>query len=483
MTNTFALGLLAEVVSLALLRHRLGHQWLRRPAALTVLVGCVYQGLTSVVLAFPSTGQWDIDRQGIAGHFSGDAALLLSVSLLAFTITYLVTQPKRILPATPDRQMLARALDWRLLAAACVPLAVLTYEGRGYNGSVALGSPGASLWVQFAALSFTVLVPVAAAGFVLRHGARWFLPILAAQSVLLAAAGERTPVLADAVALIVVLMHAGMKPPRAQLHAATALTVLGILAITTARADYGRSVYLTDTGLGTRVSVLAGGITALGASPSQSQQNDSPGLLAQAAVRLEGNSFTAGILQARSMGVPGLSASYIPESLLDLVPRSLWPSKVTHGNALNPELLEIDDFGLQPVNFLPGLPGLYAGFLPPAWLVVFMGALGFACGYGEKQLLRSASPARIVLLAGAVTGVFRYEAGLPAMLLQLRTAAVIAAAVWALGQIRRARPSGVDGTMTRTGPAYVDGTMTRTGPAYRVSTFGPDRTRRQSRRR
>ena len=187
------------------------------------------------------------------------------------------------------------------------------------------------------------------------------------------------------------------------------------MAITTARADYGRSVYRTDTGLGARVSVLAGGITALGASPSQSQsqsqQNDSPGLLAQAAVRLEGNSFTAGILQARSMGVPGLSASYILESLLDLVPRSLWPSKLTRGKALNPELLEIDDFGLQPVNFLPGLPGLYAGFLPPAWLVLFMAALGFACGYGEKQLLRSATPARIVLLAGAVTG---YSAMRPA---------------------------------------------------------------------
>ena len=438
MTATFALGLLAEVVSLALLHHRLGRQWLRRPATLTVLVGCVYQGLTSVVLAFPSIGQWDFYRQGIAGQFSSDAALLLSVSLLVFTISYLTTQPQQVLPAAPDRQMLARALDWRLLAAACAPLAVLTYEGRGYNGSMGLGSPGASLGVEFASLSFTVLVPVTAAGFVLRHGARWFLPILAAQSVLLAAAGERTPVLADAVALVVVLMHACIKPPRAQLHAATALTVLGILAITTARSDYGRSVYRTDTGLGTRVSALAGGITALGGSPSPSQQNDSPGLFAQAAIRLEGNSFTAGILQARSMGFPGLSASYIPDSLLELVPSAMWPSKLAHGDALYPGQLEIDDFGLQPVNFLPGLPGLYAGFLPPAWLVLFMAALGCACGYGEKQLLRSASPARIVLLAGAVKGVFSYEAGLPVMLLQLRSAAVIAAAVWALGQIRRA---------------------------------------------
>ena len=209
MTATLALGLLAEVVSLVLLRHRLGRGWLRRPAALMILVGCVYQGLTSVVLAFPSIGQWDSDRLGIAGPFSGDAALLLSVSLLAFTITYLVTQPQRILPAAPARQMLARALDWRLLAAACAPLAVLTYEGRGYNGGVALDSPGASLWVQFATFSFTVLVPVTAAGFVLRHGTRWFLPILATQSVLLAGAGERTPVIADAVALIVVLVHAG----------------------------------------------------------------------------------------------------------------------------------------------------------------------------------------------------------------------------------------------------------------------------------
>ena len=36
-----------------------------------VPVGYVYQGLTSVVLAFPSTGQRDFYRQGIAGAVQG----------------------------------------------------------------------------------------------------------------------------------------------------------------------------------------------------------------------------------------------------------------------------------------------------------------------------------------------------------------------------------------------------------------------------
>ena len=48
--------------------------------------------------------------------------------------------------------------------------------------------------------------------------------MLVAQSVLLAAAGERTPVIIDAITLIVLLARAGLRPAFGQLAAALALT-------------------------------------------------------------------------------------------------------------------------------------------------------------------------------------------------------------------------------------------------------------------
>lgn len=41
-------------------------------------------------------------------------------------------------PADGDGEDAGRVLDWRLLALACAPLAVLTYDGRGYNDAKAM---------------------------------------------------------------------------------------------------------------------------------------------------------------------------------------------------------------------------------------------------------------------------------------------------------------------------------------------------------
>ena len=110
-----------------------------------------------------------------------------------------------------------------------------------------------------------------------------------------------------------------------------------------------------------------------------------PGLVAQAAVRLDGTDFAGAILQSVSFGRPRLGASYVPESLLIAVPSALWPSKLSHGNGLiNPTGLEIEHFGLQNVNFLPTLPGLYMGFLAPPWLIAFLAFLGLLAGRGER---------------------------------------------------------------------------------------------------
>jgi hypothetical protein len=104
----------------------------------------------------------------------------------------------------------------------------------------------------------------------------------------------------------------------------------------------------------------------------------------------------------------------------------VWPSKLAQPG-LNPTLTELDDFGLRQVNFLPGLAGIYMGFLSPFWLALFLALLGLLCGLGERFLFRRCTSARLVLLAGTVCCALEYEAGLPAMLTVLRAAVVIAA--------------------------------------------------------
>jgi hypothetical protein len=430
MSVTLWLALVLQFCSVALLRLFLGKTWLRRPGTLLVLASVVYDGASQVLLSFPSVAAWDTFRNGIQPNFIGEASLVLSAGMLAFTVAYLGTcGPRREAPAAPeDVALAAKVLDWRILALACLPLAVLTYEGRGYaNGSLTTGA-GAPLVTSFAGEFFTLLIVLAAFAFLLRHGTHWFVPVLITQSLLLAASGERFPVIADAIALVLLLGVSGRRPRRSHMHSAAALTVLAVLAITGLRAEHGRSVFYTDSGLGTRVEALSTGLSGQ-AVPG------TPGLLAQMASRLDGSAFAGGILQAESDGQPQLSAAGVPESLLLAVPSSAWHAKLADA-ALNPALAEIDDFGLQKVNFLPGLVGLYAGFLPAAWLAAFLGLFGALCGRGELWLLAARTPARFALLAGGVTAALEFEAGLPAMLITLRASAVIAVAAWAAARLR-----------------------------------------------
>src|ERR1700728_4445035 len=82
MTVTLALALTLQFCSIALLRLFLGKAWLRRPGTLLVLASVVYDGLSQVLLAFPSIGQWDSFRNGIAPGFIADADLLMSAGVV-----------------------------------------------------------------------------------------------------------------------------------------------------------------------------------------------------------------------------------------------------------------------------------------------------------------------------------------------------------------------------------------------------------------
>lgn len=437
MSVTLWLALVLQFCSVALLRIFLGKTWLRRPGTLLVLASVVYDGLSQVLLSFPSIAQWDIYRNGIQPGFIAEADLVMSAGMLAFTVAYLMTcGPRREAPAEPDDAVLAaKVLDWRILALACLPLAVLTYEGRGFNAAVTVGPTGAlasgftpSAGADLASSFFVLLAVLASFSFLARHGTRWFVPVLLTQSALIAAAGERAPVIWGAVVLGVLAAWPGMRLPRRQVAAAAVLTLAAVLAIGAVRASQGRGLFTSDTGLQARVEALGTDAASAGRAP------DSPGLVAQAAARLDGTTFAAAVLQAQAAGQPRLSAAGVPQSLLIAVPSALWPSKLAHG--LDPYDAQIGAFALQRVNFLPGLPGLYAGFLPAAWLAVFLAVLGAVWGGGERWLLRRRTPARMVALAGALMAAMMFEAGLPAMVVTMRSAAVAAVLAWLAARMR-----------------------------------------------
>ena len=432
MSAIFISALLLELVSLLLLRHRLGREWWRRPGSIIVLASVIYDGVSPLLLAFPSIGALDTYRIGIKQSYVDEATLIMAAGMLAFTLAYLATRPERTAPKADreDLQQAMRVLDWRVFACALVPLAVLTYRGKGFNNAGPAIGAGASLTASLSATFFLVLMVLTAFSVLLRFGKRWFFPVLVAQSLLLAAAGERSPIFFDAVALLVLMGRAGNRPSLNQVRLALAVAMVAMVAITGVRAEKGRSLYTTDTGLGARVVALGSGITGINGNS----------LIDQAAVRLDGVDFAGGILQAQALGDPRLSASGVPESLLLLIPSVLWPPKLAH-RGLNPGQTELNDFGLQQVNFLPGLPGLYIGFLTPLWLAAFLAVTGWLCGLGERFLYRSVTPVRLVLLAGALGGAIEYEAGLPMMLTALRAAVVIALAVKVAEVVYASRPS------------------------------------------
>jgi hypothetical protein len=431
-------ALFLQVVAIVLLRHRLGHYWLRHPVTLISLVSAIYQGLSPILLTFQSIGAQDPYRNGVQQRFINSATLLMSAGMLAFAIAYLMTRPDRtdVTEGSADIRAAVKALDWRWLAGACVPLAVLTYDGRGYNDAVPLAGSATSVGGDLAATFFIVLVVIATFSFLLKYGICWFIPVLILQSLVLAAAGEQAPVIADAIGLILMLSFAGSRPSARQLSGALALTLIAILAITGLRVEQGRSVFYRDSGLSARVSALGSGLNKFTSTYDASSTGST--IVAQDAVRVDGVDFAGGILQSLSSGQPRLSAAYVAESLLVVVPSTVWSSKFDHGDALNPALLEINDFGLQRINFLPTLPGLYIGFFSAPWLIGFLAFIGLLCGWGERWLFRRCTPARIVLLGGAVLAALSYEKGLPGMLVALRAAAVIALIVKLIGLLRGA---------------------------------------------
>jgi hypothetical protein len=223
-----------------------------------------------------------------------------------------------------------------------------------------------------------------------------------------------------------------------------------MLAINGVRVQQGREIFYTNSGLGSRVSALSSGL--LGGSLVS--HSSAPGFVTELATRESGVDFAGSILQSMSEGQPRLSAGYVPESLLLAVPSFVWQSKLSLGVGINPAQLQIDDFGLQQINYIPSFVGTYIGMLSFPWLLIVFGFTGFAFGRFERWLLRECTPARVILLTGATASALLYEAGLPTILVQMRAAAALAlvakCAEWLLYGRRLPQPGNAESNLSTT---------------------------------
>jgi len=378
--------------------------------------------------------------------------------LLMLTISYLMTKPERISPSYTDYSVrrAASLLDWRLTAILCVPLTVLTYQGRGYNNALAVGTSSTS--TDLATTFLIVLVALTAFGFLLRYGMRWFVAAVLIELAILAAAGERLALVIGTVTLIALLAQAGLRPTGRQVGLVVLLTLVGVVGITGYRTTTGpgRSLYYHQTSLGMRLAAVGSGIYGL--THTSDGTNSGPGVVSQFASRMDGDAFAGGILQSMHAGDRELGSLPAAETTLIAVPSFLWNAKLSHSALLSPTGAEIADFHLQDINFLPTLLGLYFGFIGPYWSIFFAMILGALCGWGERWLFKSSSAVRLVILAVAMQAALTYEKGLPGMLIELRTAIVLSAAVWLIGVVRTGPdplvvPSGIETAVPRREPS------------------------------
>lgn len=421
-----ALGL--QAVAVVLLRHRLGKVWLRHPVTCLVAVAIIYSGVSEILLAIPSIRIWDSYRLGTSQHYIDKAALFMSAGLVLLVVGYLLARPERVSLGRSNDGLVGiiRILDWRLCAFGCIPLALLTYKGRGFNSGLAPGT--ATVSTNLVSEFLVVVVALTAFSFLLRYGMRWFVPVLVVQSVLLAATGERLPVVTGIVVLLSLLARVDRRPTRKQIVMTLALTVVAVLGITGYRAVSGHSLYRQNVSLTTRAKAIGVGLYTL--THTSDQNGTGAGLIAQIAVRFDGNAFAGDVMQGFSEHNAPLGMAPVPQSTLVVVPSAAWSSKLAH-SALNPALTEFNYFGIQPIKGIWAGPvttmlGLYLGFLGPWKLMWFLTVLGVVAGWAERYLLGQVTVTRLIFLAAAVQAALAYEAGLPTMLVALRTGAALA---------------------------------------------------------
>src|SRR5664280_1304105 len=148
MSDFVVLGLLIQIVALALLFAKLGRTWFRHLGAIFILMAVLYHVVGEIFIAlFPSGNPY---RLLFDPKYEGQFVLLVSMAILVLTIAYVWAIGKRpgpVPPAeTPGAALTKRIFDYRLMLLVTGPLLILTLGGQGYGSNGGLQG-GASVGV------------------------------------------------------------------------------------------------------------------------------------------------------------------------------------------------------------------------------------------------------------------------------------------------------------------------------------------------
>jgi hypothetical protein len=413
---TLLAALLLQLVSVCLLRARLGRRWLSRPFTLFVLMAIVFHGVSEVLIrtvaaqGFRRSPRWTVEQSHI-----DDAALAASIGLFVAVVGYLALVS--LGASSPSEPVTGTSawwpLDWRITGLAAAPLLAATVSGNGYGSRSALSSTPAAALVGLSNTFLVILVVLTAFSFVLKYGRRWLTPVLAVQSLVLAVGGQRSELFVGAAVLLVLLYHVDIRFSRRAVAIALSVATVAALGITSARESVGREYFRDDSGFMGRSRAIADGVW----SPLD------PGtLLSELAHRFDGNVFAGQVDKSVRTGSGSeLGVSSILDSFLIAVPSVLYTEKLNSDRARSLEYQLIAKRNVVPIDYAPGSIGPYLGAVGPRGLPLLMLLVGLAFAWAENWLFRKVTLNRILILATLLQGVLFFAKELVGVAVFLRT--------------------------------------------------------------
>ena len=413
MSSLTTLGLLLQIMALAVLWAKLGPSWYRHFGAIFIVMAVLYHGVGGVLTAFfPAQNPY---RSLFMPKYFTQFVLLVSVAILIFTIAYVCAVGPRPGPLVPPDDVGAnftkRIFDYRILLIVTAPLLILTLNGQGY-GPNGVKNPGAGVGTALGLTQqfFVLGVVLSGFAFLMRFGQRWMFSVLMIQSIILSLAGQRFVIFLGALMLVFTLRRFSVKISRR--HVAFAIITLSLFAwaITAARGVEGR--FESNSGASARLTYLTVGFTHL-FSPTTSDEIEYT-----LGYRLDGDSYGGMSLQALQNGSTPVGLRPLINDVLLAIPSFLNPHKDQTNSADRSEKLYVEEN--LPIPELQTSPGVYTDILPTqlGGLVGILGPLGILCaalalGLGfamlDRRLRYGLGPGRTLVSLGMLYCVLDYE--------------------------------------------------------------------------
>lgn len=400
-------GLALQTAALVIVHVAIRGQWLRHVGALFLAVAVLFHGVTEVMQVV-----WP-DRNRYRALTSPDkvdvwmvwvsVAILTYAAVYAFAVQWLARMHPQVAEAPGQAHIAGLGLWW--LVPGCVVLAALSFGGRGTLQSGTAGDTGSYLADGIVGQYLPVVMAAAGVVVLVRYGARWAMPVLCGQAVLLALNGARTVIIVTVLMTVVAAVSAGVVLPRRKVLAAAAVVAVLAVSISAARDAVGRESFGIGQDVAARVGALGTGVSTLGDGPGGSVLDDT-------VYRMDANTFGSLVLASVDDGAEPVGLVTAGNVVLLAVPRFLVPSKLTSSlEDRNEEVYFIHHFSLPYRDYLPGQFGTLVGYFGPFGMLLLAGLLAAAFAAAEWWLRRRASGVRTVLLLGLVQCALIYESG------------------------------------------------------------------------